>query len=235
MKLNLAGKLRTLFGFLRGCVVFVAAVAMLVVTVKLWMLLSHSDNRPDISVTMDGVRLGIPPDTIELKSDRSNPGDLVLEDLAGSVKVNLFSKDTRLVNALVWTVFPGAMLGFAYYFLLFGLLRNVCANIEQGELFSERNVRMVRRMGLLLIGFGLFNVFSSLIYAQVIGRYFDQHVTLAGIKASIHMLTKWSDQPITVIGPGSIWERIVTGCIVLLISEAFRQGLALKTESELTV
>ena len=115
----------------------------------------------------------------------------------------------------------------AFGWILLGSLRNVCANIEQGEIFSEKNLSLVRNIGVTLLVLGLVSIGLELWATHVMDGYLRDHVVLSGATGALHfnLLPGFLSTP----------AALVTGCLVLVISEAFRQGLSLKTESELTV
>ena len=62
------------------------------------------------------------------------------------------------------------------------------------------------------------------------------HVALTGLGEALRLPAQAGALHFT-LPPGSFSYAggFVTGCLVLVISEAFRQGLVLKTESDLTV
>lgn len=128
---------------------------------------------------------------------------------------------TRLMSAL-WGV------------LLFGYLRDLCARAETGEVFSERNVETVRRLGIGLLAFGGL----SLVAASVLEFWL-----LRGAE-NLHLSDEWThllrlDPEFGALNFSRILDQggasLLFGALVLLLTEAFRQGLKLKTENDLTV
>jgi hypothetical protein len=71
---------------------------------------------------------------------------------------------------------------------------------------------------------------------HVMGSYLSQHAVLTGIKTSFQFPggvgAVYFNLPENLF---SYMDTLITGCLVLVASEAFRQGLVLKTESDLTV
>lgn len=223
---NLSGMLRLLFGTLRILTVVLAAFWLLTLTLNSWIQRQFTDE-PKLMVSMGQVLLQVDPDAMRLESDSAKSGSLQFGSLRGNLLVDLSSKDPELVSALRWTVLPALAVFIVFAWVLFSSLRQVCANIEKGEIFSERNLRLVRGIGMALIAYSLAGGAVRLWGAHVMGDYFGQHVMLVGIAGTAH----FGISPELFSAPGGL----VTGLLVLVVSEAFRQGLALKTENELTV
>lgn len=222
---NLPGSLRFLFGVLRVFTVLLAAFWLLALMFGPSIQKRFTDE-PKLMVTVGEVLLRVDPATLALESDTAKPGSLAMGDLRGTLQMDLISNDAKLVSALRWTVFPAMLAFIAFAWMFFGSLRAVCANIERGEVFSERNMRLVNAIGLILIVYSLASMAVGLWGSHVMQGYFTQHVLLKGFQ----------------VGPGAVgflvpsgFGGLIAGCMVLVVSEAFRQGLALKTENDLTV
>ena len=228
---NLPGNLRALFGFLRFLTILMVAFWLLMLTFNTWIQKRFVDE-PKLMVTMGEVSLATAPGAVGLNSDSAKPGSLDLQSLRGTVQVDLCSKDTALVSALRWTMIPSMVVAIAFALFLFGSLRNVCANIERGEVFSDNNLRLVRGIGLTLIVYSLVGAGLEIWASHVMGGYLNQHVVLSGLQVpSGSGAMRFNLSPGVISYPGGL----VTGCLVLVVAEAFRQGLKLKTENDLTV
>lgn len=131
------------------------------------------------------------------------------------------------LDALVrWRFFLCDAVDYLFLILLFDLLWQLCGNVERGDVFSLRNIRLLRYLGLALLGFQGVSLAAGGFYAHLVGEFMRQHVVAEGIRLN----SSW------VINLFSINQGlIVTGVLVLLLAEVFRQGFALKTENELTV
>ncbi len=232
---NLPGNLRALFSFLRILTIIMAAFWLLTLTFHTWIQNQFMDE-PKLIVTVGEISLPVEPKAVGLISDSAKPGSLGVVGLRGSLQVDLCSKDAELVSALRWTMIPSMVVFFTFAWLLFSALRNVCANIKKREIFSEKNLRLVRGLGATLIAYSLTGIVLQIWASQVMGGYLSQHVVLTGLKSGLRVANgagAWHfTMPPSLI---SIQGGLVTGCLVLVVSEAFRQGLTLKTESELTV
>lgn len=232
---NLPGNLRALFGFLRIVAVLMAAFWLLLLTFNTWIQNRFTDN-PNIVVTVGEMALPVGPEAIHLKSDSASAGIMTIHSLRGTLQVNLASKDPALVTAICWTIIPAVAVFSVFGYLLFTALRNLCAKIEAGEVFSDANLRLVRNIGWIIIGYSVATFVVQLTGSLAMGSYFSQHVTMSGIEGTVSFprgvsVGKWnfSGAPF----PGNL--GLVTGCLVLMLTEAFRQGLKLKQETDLTV
>ncbi len=234
---NLPGKLRVLFGLLRGLTVVLAAFWLLVLIVGAWSQ-SRLGEGTKLMLTLGEAAVQTVPATVAKPSPSSKPDALVLTGLRGQLQVNLLSREADLVSAARWSVFPAMLAGLVFSWLVFGALRDICANLERGDVFTERNLRLIRNIGVTLIGYCFVDGAMGLWASHVMGGYLSAHASLTSLGEVLHFpaqvgalhftLPPWS---LGYAGTGGL----ITGCLVLVVSEAFRQGLALKTESDLTV
>ncbi len=226
---NLPGNLRVLFGALRILSVLLGAF---------WLLMLSFGSRipkqfageTKLMVSVGEVVLQAGPAAVALNSDSAKPGSLGLNFLRGNLQVDLCSPDAGLVSALRWTVIPAALVLIVFSWVLFSSLRTVCGNIERGEVFNENNLRLVRGIGMTLMAYSLVSAVAGFWAAHVMGSYLVQHVSVAGLPAGAGALGFLMPAGLLTV-PGGL----VIGGLVLVVSEAFRQGLTLKTESDLTV
>lgn len=232
---NLPGNLRVLFGFLRGVTAFFAAFWLLDLTFGAWIQTRFTD-QPKLMVTLGEVSLHASPQALALTTPTGKPASVALNGLRGQLQLDLLSRDADLVSAARWSLFPAMAAGLIFSWLLFGALRQICANIEHGEVFSEKNLRLVRSIGVILIAYSFVHGAIALWASRVMGGYLSGHVALTGLAEAIRFPAGVGALDFT-LSPAvfPLAGGLITGCLVLVISEAFRQGLALKTESDLTV
>jgi hypothetical protein len=233
---SLPGILRALFGLLRIATVILAAFWVLVLVYNTWIQ-NRFGHDPGLVATVGELSLPAAPGSIGLSSDTASPGSLKLHSLRAMLQVDLCSNDTVLVSALRWSIIPSMAALVAFSYVLFTSLRDVCANLERGDVFNEQNLRLVRRIGASLIAYSLIGAVLEIWASHVLGRYFSQHVVLTGFKTSLgfpsgsralHMFNLQA-------GLFTTHGELLVGCLVLVVAEAFRQGLKLKTENDLTV
>ena len=232
---NLPGYLRIFFGFFRVLTVIFAFFWLLALTFGTWIQARFVDE-PKLMVTLGEISLQAAPGALALTSRTAPPGSVVLDGLRGKLQLNVLSRDPALVSAARWSIIPAMLAGLVFSWMLFGALRHICANIERGEVFSEKNLRLVRSIGVLLIAYTLVGGVIAVWASQVMGGYLSGHVALTGLGEALRFPAGAGALHFT-LPPRSFSYAggFVTGCLVLVISEAFRQGLVLKTESDLTV
>lgn len=222
---NLPGSLRFLFGLLRTLSVLLATLWLLALILGPWIQKQFSDE-PRLMVTVGEVMLKVDPAVVSLDADNTKPGSLALSSMRGTLQMDLISKDADLVSAMRWTIFPAMAVFIGFTWVFFGSLSCLCANIQCGEIFSERNMCLVNRIGLALIAYSVAGMLAGLWGSYVMQEYFTRHITLTGFQAGSGSMG--------FLAPSG-FGALVAGCLVLVVSEAFRQGLALKTENDLTV
>lgn len=232
---NLPGNLRALFGFLRLLVVLLGLFWFFSLTLNPWIQRRFTDD-PKLIVSVGEVSLQTSPGPIQLDSNSARPGSLALTGLRGMLQMDLLSGDAALVSALRWTMFPAMAVFVAFSWLLFGALRSVCANIERGEVFSENNLRLLRNVGIIMIGYSVVAFVVQLWASHIMNGYLTEHVAATAAATGLEFARgmgalKFSLPTGQFPSPGGV----VSGCLVLVICEAFRQGLVLKNENDLTV
>jgi hypothetical protein len=192
--------------------------------VLLFSLTKGTDTR--IPLPFYKVFLKTPSNLIAVKSPTSSPQDIRVRRLTIELELNVNSSDPQLAAAARWVLLPRALLTFALSWLLFGLLRKTCARVEHGEIFSEANLRSIRNLGLLLVSWSLADGALELWSNHWIGAYLVGHAAITGLDATMTTESR---------SIFDLFDTLVTGLLVLLLAEAFRQGLALKKENDLTV
>jgi hypothetical protein len=232
---NLAGGLRFYFGLARALIIVFAAFWLSTLTFGPAIRKFFG---PGSGLMVTVGEASIPPSAtlVGLNSDCAKAGSLALAGLRGSLQVDLLSDDAALVSTLRWTIIPFIAVLVAFTWQLFGSLRAVCTNIGKREAFSEENLRLVRNIGWMLIGYSLAVFAVQLLATYTMGGYLAQHVTMIDLKTGLPLPA--GAGPVRLSFPGGQFPGefgLVAGCLVLLLSEAFRQGLVLKTENDLTV
>jgi len=182
---------------------------------------------PVSTLTFEDVILEFPIKSIGVKTPTSSAEDIRIMRFTTALKLNLHSTDPELANAIRWTLLPQFLLSFVAWLLTFSLLRTLCVRVESGEVFSEANLRSVRNLGRVLVTWSLVDGALCFWTSHHLGGYLARQGTLTGLNATL-----LADSPI--IGKLPV-NDLVTGLLVLILAEAFRQGLALKKENDLTV
>lgn len=228
--------LRLLFGFLRVMTLIGAAFWICTLAYNTWIQ-SRMGHDAGLMAEVGEISLPTAPGAISLGSDTAMPGSLKLHSLRGTLQVDLANSDAALVSALRWSVIPAMTVLLVFSYVLFSALRNVCANLERGDVFNEENLRLVRRVGMSLIAYSLIGGVLEFWASHVLSDYFSQHVVLTGFKASFQFPNGSGALQFFKLSAGLFTNQggLLAGCLVLVVAEAFRQGLKLKTENDLTV
>ena len=231
---NLPRTLRVVFGSLQFLTALAGVGWVLILTFHTWVPAKLTD-RPKLMISMGHIALPAETATaIGLRSDSAGAGALDLKSLRGTLQVDFLSRDAALGSAVRWTMFPVIAASTAFAWVLFGALRKICGNIGGGESFSEANLRAVRLIGVTLIVYSLVAVGLQAWASHLLGSYFHQHVVVSGFSS----LVPFPGSGLRFQLPAGLISNqgaLVIGAVVLVLTEAFRQGLALKTDAELTV
>jgi hypothetical protein len=223
--LNLPANLRTLFSVLQ----LLAVIAGVLWIVGLLFAFAPWTTKPGVRFLLPFADLSFksPANSLHMQTPSSGPADIQLLRLNSELNLNLNTTDPELATAIRWTLLPRSIAAVIATWLLMGLLKKLCARIEHGEIISEANLRSVRNLGFFLILYTLADALLQMWTIFKLGGYLTRHATITGanlaLDGSVHSLAHVS------------LDYLVIGLLVLLIAEAFRQGLALKAENDLTV
>jgi len=222
--INIAKCLRILFGVARALTIILPTVV--IVLYAIMGLIRLKENKPNyLRILVPELHLKLNEGALTIQTETSEPSDIRIGTLMSSLSVNTKSKDHELGARAQWAMVPVWAFNFTYYFLLFGFLRRLCANLEAGEMFNDTNLRLVRNIGRLLVICALVGEALDIMLHYTIANYLTQHAKITGLNASLGS---------SILQHVQI-SSLVTGLLVLLIAEAFRQGLALKKENDLVV
>lgn len=184
-----------------------ATAGWLLVTFPVWF-----SDPPRLELPVD---MEIAPDTdlFPLEPGTSGVREMELNRLVGEL-------DLKFENAWAQWVFIFLMLQeFLLILLILMFLQKIVASIATGEAFSRANAGRLRWVGGLLILEALFGPGASTLVSQM---------ALRGIEAGGATLTvNWFRE----FGQG----EFVSGWIVLILSEVFRQGTEMKQDQSLTI
>ncbi len=150
--------------------------------------------------------------------------------------VNLQVSDvTGLVELVKHTGLPIALLSVLYFGLLFDLLRRLFRNVERGESFTRQTVRLVQIVGVSLLAYSVISAFAEGWFEYVLFDYLSHHAVVTVSGTAVHLPRP--DSFSFSMGSGSPFgsSYFFSGLLVLALSEVFRQGLALKSDHDLTI
>jgi len=232
---NLPGALRVLFRFLRVITIICAVSWSITLLSNAWIKRNFG-HESKFMVTVGEIALPVARGAFDLSTNTGAAGSLALESVRGKLQVDLASQDTALTSAVHQAIIPSMAALIVFCYLMFSSLACVCANLERGEAFNEQNLRLVRRVGIYLVVYSLVGAGLEQWASFVLAGYFEQHVALTGLATSMPF-TGRSGALQFGLTPGmfSAQGAFLLGLLVLVVAEAFRQGLNLKTENDLTV
>jgi hypothetical protein len=230
---NLPRNLRTLFSVLRVLVLLLGIFWFFNLTFNSWVQRRFTDN-PRLMVSVGDVQWTSNPKPVALPTDQAAAA-LAVTSPRGSLQVDLLSRDADLISATRKTLLPAMLLIVASLWVLFTALRAVCLNIERGEVFSHGNLLLVRRIGMILIGYSLASAAVQLWANFEMGGYLRTHAATTMLLGTIPGDAAAPLRFSVAAGQLPLFATLVAGALVLMLTEAFRQGLALKTENDLTV
>ena len=229
---NLPANLRALFGFLRVLTIAGGLFAILGVTLDL-IILPRFGAHTGTSMTMGEIALRADPAAIELSTPGAKPGTLVLKSVRATLQAKPGSQDVALRSTLLQSTVPSLLILIVTAYVLFTALRRLCGNWEVGDMFNEENLGLVRRIGLTLVISSLANAVLAVWTSVVVGVFLRNHVNIGGGLKLLEFAGRTPFEP--PAGLMSIPVGLVIGCLVLMLTAAFRQGLKLKNENDLTV
>jgi hypothetical protein len=233
---NLPGNLRAFFGFLRVLIIVGAAIWAAVLTFDVCFRKAVYGPDSKSVFSLGEIIFQPEPGALALTVEGTDLRALELVGLRGSVRINMLSPESGLVRRAYGILIPSITLFAAGWWFLVNCLRTLSGNIERGEIFTDQNVRLVRRVGLILVWYSFAGFVVTLGGTFIMKGYFEHHVILSGLMPLVSALG--GAGPLQFNFPSDYFPGLwgfVTGGLVLMIGEAFRQGLNLKAENDLTV
>jgi len=223
---NLTRNLRKLFELARVAVLLFVPLIAVKEFVQPWEYRWLNFPEPPSNHRMAEVALTFKPGVYQLTMAKGLAGDVALTNVRGTLEINGTSTNAELTSLVRWDLVLRIAVGLAFCYVLCDLLCKLCANVERGEIFSEKNTRLVRNLGITIIGAQAVGFAVGTWYAHLIRIFLEQKVVTEGVRLQIYQRGTMFSLDLGMV---------VTGCLVLALGEVFRQGLALKKENELTV
>ena len=126
-----------------------------------------------------------------------------------------------------------ALLQIGFFTLLFDLLRRLFRNVSRGESFTRNTIGLVQIVGLSLMAYSVILAFAEGWYAHLLFDYVAHHLAVPGTPFYVPPVWGGHVNNAQAFPFGSPF--FFTGLLVLAVSEVFRQGLTLKSDSDLTI
>lgn len=179
------------------------------------------------------IDFGGQPGTVVL-APAGNDSNFTLTALRGSVTF-LIRQAGGLIEVLKHYGLPVVLLQTAFFAVLFDLLRRLFRDVGRGESFSNKTVQLVQGIAATLLVYSVVSAIAETWFMHAAYSYFADHaqVTISG--TTVHL-----PSPRHLGFPGFHGfpfgsPVFLSGLLVLALSEVFRQGVALKSENDLTV
>jgi Protein of unknown function (DUF2975) len=173
------------------------------------------------------------PGSVVLRADHGE-STFAVSALRGNMTMSV-GQAGGLIEVLKHYGLPVILLSTIYFALLFDLLRRLFRNVGRGDSFTQQSLRLVQTIGVSLLVFSLLSAVAESWFSRELLTYLAQHTAVSISGTALHFPVPEG----TVIsgGGGSPFGSpyFFSGLLVLALSEVFRQGLALKSENDLTV
>ncbi|MES2693914.1 MAG: DUF2975 domain-containing protein [Verrucomicrobiota bacterium] len=167
---------------------------------------------------------------LQVKGATAQTHPATIENLCAEVSVPPITDEDRGFLRKVGVLWP--MVTFGLIFLFCQWMWQLCRNVERGDVFSSTNLKLVRRMGALVIVEALLAAAFNLWKLGAVAAYVRDRVSFAGLEVVA------SPADAFLFHPAALHidlDQIVIGLVILGLTEVFRQGLQLKQEADLTV
>lgn len=144
--------------------------------------------------------------------------------MAGSDEIRAFDRRVSIPNLIVTYVF---------WFVVAHLLWSLCRNIEQRHIFTEKNLELIRMLGAVIILAAIVQPIVRSWADTQVAEFVTRHASFDGLTVLRPAGEALFRRPFNFFGI-QIYQ-LITGVLVLLLAEVFRQGLVLKQDADLTV
>lgn len=226
-------ELRSLFGFIRGLMIF-WLVVLPVFFIGNWHYGTHW--------SAGFGEMVFNPASVTLRTDSTPNAKIVegvkLRELSGALAVANKEEGAKLMTATRVPVFVARLARALTLFAIAHLLWRLCQAVERGEVFSQGNSRLVRWLGFALVARPIVSLFTETWQHASVAHYVENHVWFEGVRPIVTSsgLGWWERAVENTLYHGDFdFSLFVTGLLVLVLAEVFRRGLALKQEADLTV
>jgi hypothetical protein len=162
-------------------------------------------------------------------------GTISLDSLEGHISVTE-KAGTDALQQLKRQIAPTLFITYLLWFAVTNLLWRVCRNIETGQVFVADNLKLLRWLGVWIIVCGVLMTIAINWEHAHVAVFVKQHATFGGLTVA-NSPNEHATGAARILGYAWAinYTELITGLLLLALAEVFRQGLALKRESELTV
>ncbi len=174
------------------------------------------------------------PASLALQPEAGGQGEPLLNVRAFNGNITMtVDKPSGVIELLKRYGLPLLLIYAVFVTALFDLLRRLFRNVGRGNSFTPQSVRLVQIVGAALIVFSLISAVGEIWFAHAMYAYLTEHTQITISGTSVHLPPAEHMPSLGRFPFGS--SVFFSGLLVLALAEVFRQGLALKRESDLTV
>ncbi len=195
-------------------------------------------DRVQVSLDVGTVEFELPPESYRIESSDVKAERILIEDAAGKISIQDPEDLGGFLDVFVAPMVVFILFGGGMFVAILECLRRFFRSVRRGESFQPATVANLHKIGVLIIVLEVGIAFLSLFIHSEISRYLIQTMSVEGIETQFTIAREGQ----LSVGFGAEEAKfginvpiVLLGLMVLAIGEAFRQGVALKEESELTI
>jgi hypothetical protein len=179
------------------------------------------------------LNFGGQPGSIALNAVNGD-SDFTLTAFRGSI-VLFVEKAGGLIEVAKAYGLPMVLISTLFFIVVFDLLRRLFRNVSRGQSFTRQSVALVQFVGGSLIVYSIVSAFAEGRFFVAMLGYLSEHAVITVSGTSMHLPAPEATGFAHTGGFPFNSPVFYAGLLVLALSEVFRQGLALKSEHDLTV
>jgi hypothetical protein len=156
----------------------------------------------------------------QLSKDAMTSRDASLQKVEGMVTFSGSATATEALHLFIWPALMGEFCKILMVLAFFEMLQRLLSSSEKGELFTDANVRTLRQIGFILIALDLIKFASSAVLMSRMNAFVAPFFSAGWVL------------------PGTMPGRFagaISGVLLLLLAEIFREGLKFRKDSDLTI
>ena len=121
------------------------------------------------------------------------------------------------------------------YLAILHILLTICRNIERGELFTEQNFCLMRKLGAAMITISVAVALLDAWGAWRIGRYVAENLVFEGLKLAPTGASPGITGFLAAAADANLPGTFFFAFVVLILAEIFRQAVIIKQDNDLTI
>jgi hypothetical protein len=147
--------------------------------------------------------------------------DVDVQKVEAMVAFKGISRATEALRAFKWPAVTGELCAILTGLAFFEMVRRLLSSAEKGDLFTDANVRMLRRIGFLMIALDL-------------ARFAAGAILMSRMNTFVTPFFAGGTWMLSTTVSGKL-TGVLSGVFVLLLAEVFSEGLKFRKDSDLTI